>query len=74
MKIITRDKKELSMEECTELLQISKTSVQNLLKKGELEAVYHNLGTGTGGRVRRITLVSVARYTKNKIQGGNNNE
>ena len=31
MKIITRDKKELSMEECTELLQISKTSVQNLL-------------------------------------------
>lgn len=24
MKIVTRDKKELSMEECTELLQISK--------------------------------------------------
>ena len=74
VKIITRDKKELSMEECTELLQISKTSVQNLIKKGELEAVYHNLGTGTGGRVRRITLSSVSRYTKNKIQGGNNNE
>ncbi len=54
------------------------TDQQNLCtksnQKGELEAVYHNLGTGTGGRVRRITLSSVSRYTKNKIQGGNNNE
>ncbi len=60
-------KAELSKEECMELLQVSGSTIQYLLKKGELEPVYHRFGKR--GRIRNISISSVARYVEKKRKG-----
>lgn len=60
-------KTELTIDEVTELLQVSNRTVQRLLKNADLVPVYHR--HGKKGRIRNISLSSVARYVK-KRNGG----
>lgn len=59
-------KAELSMQECMELLCVSSSTIQNLLRKKELEPVYHRYGKK--GRIRNISLSSVARYVRKRME------
>jgi len=57
------NKKELTMEECEDLLGVSRYRIQQLLNAGRLEPVYYGI-PGKKGRYRNITLKSVAKYVK----------
>lgn len=58
--------KSFSIEECCELLQKSKPTIQRYIREGKLEPVYSSR-KGKPGRVRRITVASVTAYVKKYI-------
>lgn len=60
--------KELSIDEVSKILGLSKNYIQKLIGQGKLEAVYHiRYGKG-GGRVRMITATSVAKYCLKMVE------
>lgn len=57
-----------SMEECTELLGVSKDTVKRLLKSEELEPVKdERKRSGPGRKKRLISVSSVSRYINKKM-------
>lgn len=55
------ERQALTMEECTDLLGVSKHRVQQLINKGILEPVYRG-SPGKSGYRRYISYESVRRY------------
>ncbi|MBR0396911.1 MAG: hypothetical protein IJI10_01430 [Eubacterium sp.] len=59
------EKTVLTMAECMDLLGVSKLRIKQLIHEKELDPVYIKNPDMKSGRLRMITLASVARYSKN---------